>query len=147
MAVDMDSKGMVTKPPGVPCEFQKAKGGCGVYGSHPASCKSFRCGWLQGMGKKKDRPDKSGIVMNRSSIDLIDGNELATLIEGRPGALKSRAGKRLMRQNLADGKIVMRMHTTGARDVIVKESVHVDSQFRRDAACSLIPIQFVPSRK
>ena len=147
MSVDMDEKGKVVKPAGARCQHAKSGGGCAVYGSHPVDCKAFRCGWLDGAGKRKDRPDKSGIVLKRASIDLSGEGELAVLMENRQGALKSRAGKRLARQGLAEGKIVLRVKGGDTRNIIVKETTTVDSSFRRDAALARIPIQFVPSRK
>jgi hypothetical protein len=147
MSVDMDEKGKVTKPAGVRCEHAKNGGGCAVYGSHPVDCKVFRCGWLDGAGKKKDRPDKSGVVLKPASIDSIERNELAVLMEGRPGALKSRAGKRLLRQSLANDKIVIRTKTDDSRNIIAKDSTVMNFHFKRDAKLAGIPIQFVPSRK
>lgn len=37
----------LAKPENQVCRHQnKAEGGCRIYGSHPASCQSFRCHWL-----------------------------------------------------------------------------------------------------
>jgi hypothetical protein len=36
----------LSKPAYTPCVHACADGGCGIYGSHPADCQAFRCGWL-----------------------------------------------------------------------------------------------------
>lgn len=36
--------------------------GCTIYMDRPVSCKRFACLWLLGMGKNKDRPDRSGLM-------------------------------------------------------------------------------------
>jgi hypothetical protein len=33
------------KPPGAPCAHLAPRGGCGVWGDHPGSCKAFACLW------------------------------------------------------------------------------------------------------
>ena len=50
-----------------PCSFLADPGpGCGIYGWHPAVCKGYRCTWLDGHGEEEDRPDRSGVLIDRT---------------------------------------------------------------------------------
>jgi len=55
--------------PGEKCFHQIEGGqcdsGCAIYPNHPEPCKIFKCWWLLGWGRKKDRPDKLGIVFEQ----------------------------------------------------------------------------------
>ena len=58
--------GGVNKEPGKPCHHLRpapTTTACEIYEERPASCRAFRCFWLQGMGHDDDRPDRTGVVV------------------------------------------------------------------------------------
>jgi len=40
-------------------------GSCGIYEARPDVCKGYRCSWLDGYGDDEDRPDRSGVLIDR----------------------------------------------------------------------------------
>ena len=38
---------------------------CTIYEKRPECCFDYRCAWLDGYGETKDRPDRSGVVMDK----------------------------------------------------------------------------------
>jgi hypothetical protein len=40
--------------------------GCRIYESRPKTCAGFQCEWLKGHGEEADRPDRCGILIDRS---------------------------------------------------------------------------------
>lgn len=57
---------------GKPCNFRcehQTEGGCGIYGKHPESCRTYQCLWLEGILLFKDRPDVMGVVMHTHEED------------------------------------------------------------------------------
>ena len=37
---------------------------CTIHETKPECCKGYECAWLQGYGHEKDRPDKSGVMVD-----------------------------------------------------------------------------------
>ena len=37
--------------------------GCDIYTERPPNCQTFQCGWIEGLGKDRDRPDRLGIFL------------------------------------------------------------------------------------
>ncbi|WP_432798188.1 hypothetical protein [Poriferisphaera sp. WC338] len=54
---------VLDKPTYQKCEHVCDGGGCGVYGSRPVACQSFRCLWLLGHLDEGQRPDKLGVML------------------------------------------------------------------------------------
>jgi len=56
----------IAKPEQERCPHQGKHGkpGCAIYDERPTSCREWRCGWLEGFGTSKDRPDKGGIILD-----------------------------------------------------------------------------------
>lgn len=54
----------LSKPAGVPCEHLAKCGGCSIYNMRPPSCRSYRCAWLDGHGKDKDKPGDCGVLID-----------------------------------------------------------------------------------
>lgn len=81
------------KPMHTGCAHQTVQG-CSIYGKHPFSCRQYSCGWRNGLGRDRHRPDRSGIV-----VDVSDhrGHMRITLVEVKPGALQSRTGRALLK--------------------------------------------------
>ena len=79
-------------PARTPCRHLcGSAGGCSIYANRPGLCAEYRCAWLDGAGLGKDRPDRSGVLV-----------ELRTMRHGpglfaksyRPHAVRSPRGKR-----------------------------------------------------
>lgn len=67
--------------------------GCGIYGTHPPTCKGFSCGWLQGEVPIEFKPVDVGLV-----VFMQEGSNYGSLTqvaESRKGAMDSDAGKEL----------------------------------------------------
>lgn len=64
------------------CDIGK---GCKIYDSRPGGCREFQCGWLAGMWKEEDRPDRLKIVL--SFMDIPHVGSTLCLFELTEGAL------------------------------------------------------------
>lgn len=51
------------KEPGVRCQHQ-SHGGCAVYQDRPLACRGYACLWVMGWGRPRDRPDKTGVILD-----------------------------------------------------------------------------------
>ncbi len=56
-----------------------SESGCDIYGSHPASCKTYRCLWLDGWGGEDDRPDRLGVIAGYGLAPL-EGKRLPAVV-------------------------------------------------------------------
>ena len=56
------------KPSFTRCRNQGNEG-CTIYKSRPTPCREFKCMWLQGVGAKDDRPDKTGSMLASRNHD------------------------------------------------------------------------------
>lgn len=54
----------IEKPAFQACSHQ-GKGGCGIYATRPTPCRVYRCAWLDGMGQRKHRPDRLGVIVDQ----------------------------------------------------------------------------------
>jgi Fe-S-cluster containining protein len=79
------------KPAGVPCS-RLCTTGCGDYENRPATCKTYGCMWLYGMGRSIERPDRVGYFLNRESAT----SQRLVAVESWPGAFD----ERLVQDNL-----------------------------------------------
>lgn len=52
------------KPAFQRCAHQCAKG-CGIYETRPDPCRLYACGWVEGFGQRRDRPDRLGVILDR----------------------------------------------------------------------------------
>jgi len=57
----------LSKPAGQWCPNCRVGAGCTIYGQHPASCKGFRCGYLDGDVSEEWRPNQSHLVVTFSN--------------------------------------------------------------------------------
>jgi hypothetical protein len=55
----------IEKEAGCACPFAK-NGACGIYAepTRPVACQTYTCLWVMGYGRKKDRPDRSGVIVD-----------------------------------------------------------------------------------
>ena len=78
------------------CPFMKKTtcGSCSIFDKPnlPATCKNYRCGWLNGYGDDQDRPNNSGVMI---SDNIIEDQRYFTAIETKKDALKQESGLRV----------------------------------------------------
>ena len=55
--------------------------GCRIYYNRPRTCAGYRCEWLKGHGNEEDRPDRCGILVDRSRA-IENGVECKPLWDG-----------------------------------------------------------------
>lgn len=65
--------------------------GCAIYADRPKSCQTFNCGYRTGL--VKDRPDRSGLIVDFSPYPLPG---TFRIWECRPGASQTNRGKRII---------------------------------------------------
>jgi hypothetical protein len=72
------------KPAFTACDHACAGGGCGRYDDRPASCRTFRCLWLDGHLSDEDRPDKLGVIFTTTTHESVGVHPL--VVEAAPGS-------------------------------------------------------------
>ncbi|MFC1653851.1 hypothetical protein ACFL1M_03310 [Patescibacteria group bacterium] len=80
------TEGEFKKPSCVACPLLKTDGfGCSVFGKkeRPNMCSTFECSWLKGFGSKKDRPDKSGVMV---SVNNMNGGNWIMVMDYKKNA-------------------------------------------------------------
>ncbi len=56
----------INKPARTPCQHLHKQGfRCTIYEDRPEVCSKYNCSWLRGMGGNKDRPNETGVLMDR----------------------------------------------------------------------------------
>lgn len=43
----------------------ECESGCSAYEQRPQGCADYRCGWLDGFGDERDRPNRLGVIFDR----------------------------------------------------------------------------------
>ena len=89
--------------------------GCKVYSKRPLSCASFRCGWLQGMGGREDRPDRLGVIITPVTTEGM--GEHAMVHEMHAGAMQ-KPRVRLLLGELVKHTIVFHIRGDSMRRLI-----------------------------
>lgn len=98
--------GAIGKPANTRCPHLRVGApGCGCYDGRPAECRTYICGWMQGMGGVADRPDRSGVIFDRQRA-IDDGDVIVVAREVRVGALEGRARKLTDELLRGDGVVV-----------------------------------------
>lgn len=94
----------LSKDPYIPCKHL-CSSGCGIYGSHPPSCKEFECVWrselIGEILREEERPDKTGIVILPSAnteIHALLGCIVLVAHEVFAGAVTAYAGDKLLKR-------------------------------------------------
>ncbi|MEM6458275.1 MAG: hypothetical protein AAF710_02660 [Planctomycetota bacterium] len=72
------------KPAFADCAHACPHGGCRNYHDRPASCRGFRCLWLDGHLTEDDRPDRLGVIFTTTHDDRVGVHPL--VVEAWPGA-------------------------------------------------------------
>ena len=96
------------KPRDIACPH--AGNGCKDYDHRPASCRSYRCMWLDGFLDQRDKPNRIGIVLDRP--DVMVSGEIWSDIPSvmirvvHPGAKLARRAKEII-NTLAERKAVL----------------------------------------
>jgi hypothetical protein len=71
----------LAKPQGVRCQHTMSDLSCGIYGTRPATCQNFWCGWRLFRWVRAMRPDQSGVLIRARYHVSVDGE--------RPGVVFS----------------------------------------------------------
>jgi len=111
----------VNSPEFQTCGFLSTQGGgwkrCTIYAERPPVCQEFKCAWLAGMGRSKDRPNQSKIFAHYSPNSVREGKDhgpTLVLTELRPGQLQreSRTHARYLKDAKASrlNVVYRRMH-------------------------------------
>lgn len=111
----------LSKAPFVRCRHVEAsKGGCcGIHRNRPVSCSEFSCLWLGGHFDRKDRPDRTGIVLATGEMQW---GQVVFAYVRKPGADASGRGAELLR-TLAERVPVCVTRWNGKRSVLVPEEL------------------------
>jgi len=84
------NEGQFNKPACVACPYLNKTGTkrCGIFGKaqRPQICSDFKCGWLRGAGKNKDRPDKSNVMV---SVNNFNGGRWIFVLDNKKDAHKT----------------------------------------------------------
>lgn len=105
------AKVLFEKAPNTRCEHvRQGNTCCGVYEKRPGPCKTFVCGWLQGMGANRDRPDKINVIFAMEETDI---GPALILYETRAKASRSSRVRQLAQL------IVDKYHNDGNGDLAV----------------------------
>lgn len=95
------------KPAGQACEFL-CEAGCSAYSQRPRMCKDYQCAWIEGQGKDADRPDRSGVLIDRRPT------QFGMVLVARSAVAGSRAIK------TKQGRLaIRRMHKSSGMGVLV----------------------------
>ena len=117
----------INKPAGVWCAHCEIGKGCRIYNERPQTCKSFRCLWLRGIGKGKDRPDRSKVVWGSGSTLVGKNIFVFSAIELRAGAVKNNFAQEVTEQILQQGQLVLHKLVSGERILYIPPNIHVSS--------------------
>jgi hypothetical protein len=105
----------VDTPAGTPCQHECDKG-CAIYRVRPKRCQEFSCGWLHGVGRSADRPDKAGwfVSVERQTSRLFDvvgganaSNTLLVVRAFRSGSVDTPEFRALLRGWVERGSAVL----------------------------------------
>lgn len=112
MAVDGLEKPAFTR-----CEFVRHSGGCRAYDERPEGCRIYECHWLGGLGERKNRPDRMGILFHGDD-DLRDSpHPITVACEVYPGKLREHMTELEHLARTADGVLVTQPHGDRVHDM------------------------------
>jgi len=99
------------KPPGIRCPHLCAEGGCSIYESRYAACRTYHCGWRY-LGFLSDnwRPDRSGVLLAFTPPDELPKGYttgVSLILVARPPGGFARALYHYVTRLIADGVHVM----------------------------------------
>jgi Fe-S-cluster containining protein len=77
------------KPAGERCQHLSQGNGCTIYETRPEACRDYMCSWIRGHGGEIDKPEISGVLVDRR---WIKGKKVFMAKSLRPGATKARKG-------------------------------------------------------
>ena len=113
---DVLAVGELAKPENARCDYQgQQKPGCAIYDERPESCRAWSCGWLQGLGKAKDRPDRLGVIFDAC---MTVGGETIQAREVWEGAFSGPRAHALIDGFQRQFPVVLMYRATGNRKLI-----------------------------
>ncbi len=116
----------LNKPAGKWCAHCKIGNGCNIYFARPDSCIEFRCQWLNGLGDKKDRPDRAKLILDHVDSELL--GEMLQIWEVSEGALGNRSIKENTARVLGSGVWVAHIPLRGQRRLLVPKGKTVTEE-------------------
>ncbi len=78
---------------------------CGIYSDRPDVCRDYKCLWLMGHGEERDRPDRSGVLID-TIHKIQNGIEVKPLWETAADEPKGQAAIRRMMESTGCAAIV-----------------------------------------
>lgn len=103
------------KPLQTKCEHV-CSSGCGIYAERPESCRVFRCLWLQGIGPRQFRPDRSGVMLT-----VNDTGRILVAMELVKGAATRGAMHTFLAGYVRQGQMVYVVHPNDARTIWTRD--------------------------
>ena len=94
----------------------------------PAACSGYRCGWLDGMFKVDDRPDKLGVIFDATKAPG-DSYYIVAAREVRPKAAESPRAAELIRVVANEAAVVI-VPATGTKRRLVCNSPSIVERLR-----------------
>jgi len=73
--------GELGKPFRTPCPHAIPGEGCAIWGGpggpdgEPKTCKVYRCAWAMGFGEERDRPDRSGVLVDLRVPSMVSTDQ------------------------------------------------------------------------
>lgn len=110
------------------CEHHSKKKHCKLHNTEqrPLECSIYECLWLAGMGQRKDRPDRLGLVFDIPDTlhsPLYEGIQVAVCREVRPGALESKRGRKILNHFQANNAVILIVASGKRRRLTGKEAL------------------------
>lgn len=102
------------------------KKGCAIYARRPKGCRDFRCYWLKGYEDKKDRPERTKVI-----LDICTGvalEDTLMLWEVSEGSLDSDYAVEARDTSLGNHIPVCCMYLDGRRKMFVPDTIRLSQE-------------------
>jgi hypothetical protein len=91
--------------------------GCSIYRERPASCRVFRCLWLQGVGGRELRPDRSRVMLTVNDT----GNVLVAMELDKGAATRPGPMEKFLAGYVAQGRLAYLVHPDDSRTIWTRD--------------------------
>lgn len=114
----------IEKPMGKWCPHCRVGKGCAIYLDRPKACKDFVCEWMKGFGKDEHRPDKTKIVLDFFTGEVIP--EIFQVWEVTEGRIDSLFAREMARLSLERDIPVALIHLSGLKELLIDDAKLTD---------------------
>lgn len=114
--------------------------GCKTYDDRPSACRKWRCAWIEGMGTKENRPDKTQVVLEWAYLRL--GRTLI-MVGATSDALDSNYAREIVLEQARLGVPVLREDTARRQELVFATGSVVDPSVRNLAQKEGVEIVFI----